>query len=659
LSLLPVQDGEPYGLELVEIDGRLGLPPLELIYASNWYAQKLKAALTLSSDRVLLERLSEELWQISSPKQRADRAAIIGAAIFNLVNRVRKMGLREVLIHLGGATLSGKTWIAERALKLDFGIDLLQPDVLLNSDTFSSPFRFETVISSTNLPVLIDDADAISKQLMSLVKSKTGGGFGARGHADQTVTTYSMRATIISTGQYNIYAGVAALSDDMAVSNRLYVNNYEQGDADPKAKVAHDAFISKLGAGGLIYLWLKEHTVDELQQILLEAYQAADGDSTIAAMLLGLGFLGKLNLEAVGQIAVESQGGADPREDAVAAIMADFEQLQSVRWPDPKMTTSLDRDGEWLYVSSMYLQYVNKDQRHPLNGRFRNLGAMKELAPALGIKPEAIYDRTARHKFGGVAACFAKIPADVANREGYTSVTVSVTNKIEEIIRKNEDTVTQLHRLHLNHPIRDESATHIQNLCNLRISVTSDDKVGYTIQKQCVTPPETPPNSNTLLENPAQNSATDPLKAAKAANLSFQENGNSDASAKTEGQGLEAVTPSSTLGSLTPSAIESPASVQAAGSSPTPAPDPAPVTINSEQIHGRIAAFLSKIPKEGVIVGTNYEDFSLLLSLPDFSDLPRSLVEREFKAMLKFGDLKVIPNSAGFAIAPVHKEKFE
>ena len=554
LSLLPVEQGEPYGLELVEINDHLGLPPLELIYTSNWYAQKLKAALTLSSDKELLEQLSEELWQISSPKQRADRAAIIGAAIFNVVNRIRKMGLREVLIHLGGATLSGKTWIVERSLKLDFGIDLLQPDVLLNSDTFSSPFRFESVISSTNLPILIDDADAISKQLMSLVKSKTGGGFGARGHADQTVSTYSMKATIVSTGQYNIYAGVAALSDDMAVSNRLYVNNYEQGDADPKQKVAHDAFISKLNGGGLVYLWLQEHTVDELQRIVLEAYEAADGDSTIAAMLIGLGFLGKLTSEAVGQIAVEAQGGADPRDDAVAAIRADFEQLQVGRWPDPKMATSLDRDDKWLYISSMYLQYVNRDPRHPLNGRFRNLGSLKELAPALGVKPDDVYDRAARHKFGGVAACFAKIPADVADKEGYTSVTESVT-KIAEIIREKENTVTQIHKLHLNHLIRDKPATYIQNECNKCNSVTTDDKGGYTTQKQCVTSSENQTDPNTFSNISAENSTSDQEKAAKApnpANSPFQENGTSQPD--------------------TPSTSVSPAEGQAAGFASLPAP---------------------------------------------------------------------------------------
>ena len=84
--------------------------------------------------------------------------------------------------------------------------------------------------------------------------------------------------------------------------------------------------------------------------------------------------------------------------------------------------------------------------------------------------------------------------------------------------------------------------------------------------------------------------------------------------------------------------------------------DPKP--INPELIHGRIETFLNQIPKEGIIVGTKPYDFSLLLSLPQFADLPSDLVEREFNTMLNFGDLRVVPNNEGlFAIVPIHHNK--
>ena len=36
LSLLPVEEGQPYGLELVEKDNHIILPPLDLVYSQNW-----------------------------------------------------------------------------------------------------------------------------------------------------------------------------------------------------------------------------------------------------------------------------------------------------------------------------------------------------------------------------------------------------------------------------------------------------------------------------------------------------------------------------------------------------------------------------------------------------------------------------------------------
>jgi hypothetical protein len=65
---------------------------------------------------------------------------------------------------------------------------------------------------------------------------------------------------------------------------------------------------------------------------------------------------------------------------------------------------------------------------------------------------------------------------------------------------------------------------------------------------------------------------------------------------------------------------------------------------------------MRQMPASGMIVGERYGDFSLLLSSPVFSDLPRSRAEAELKTMLKVGDLKIMPNDSGlFAVAPVHR----
>ncbi len=111
---------------------------------------------------------------------------------------------------------------------------------------------------------------------------------------------------------------------------------------------------------------------------------------------------------------------------------------------------------------------------------------------------------------------------------------------------------------------------------------------------------------------------------------------------------------------VAPSVAPSPTQGQEAGSTPSPAPGPGPETLSdfalSQKIHATIDKVMRQMPASGMIVGERYGDFSLLLSSPVFSDLPRSRAEAELKTMLKVGDLKIMPNDSGlFAVAPVHR----
>ena len=132
-------------------------------------------------------------------------------------------------------------------------------------------------------------------------------------------------------------------------------------------------------------------------------------------------------------------------------------------------------------------------------------------------------------------------------------------------------------------------------------------------------------NSNTLLATSNQTSA----------NPTFQENGNN-------------VAPS-----ITPSPIQG----QEAGCSPSPAPGPETPSdfALSQKIHATIDKVMRQMPASGMIVGERYGDFSLLLSSPVFSDLPRCRVEAALKTMLKVGDLKIMPNDSGLFAIAVHR----
>ncbi|MGC8580524.1 MAG: hypothetical protein ACP5MB_10785, partial [bacterium] len=524
---------KPYGLELVEIDGKINLPPIDLIYTNNWYAERLKNSLILSKDREKLECLSEQLWAMASPKQRADVAAIIGATLFNAINSIRNLGLRDVMVHLAGKTLSGKTWIVRNAIKLYFGLDLSkEKQNLLGPDALETPFRFESVVSSTNLPILIDEAAAVSDKLLSLLKSKTTGAIGIRGRADLTVTDYALSATIVSTSQSNIYLGIGSLSDNMAIANRVYVNNYQEGDADRSKAVEYDLFASALKEGGLVYLWLSGYSAEQLEKAVLDAYKLANGNSILAALLLGLAFLGKLTVEDVTQIEVDNLGGDDPLVEAVQILYNDYDQINAGKWGNVELGTMLDKDDDWLYISSMYLQHINKDIRHPLQGRFRNLGAFKELADVFNISPSEIYDKTARHRFGSTVSTFAKIPLEIPkDNKCNGSVTKSVTNILYNLQREEDNNVTLLHLLHtnsvlyknvhLNNCSKNENYKNYikvyKNGVNGVTSVTIDDKTRYTacytLEPKIESVTENQSNSNTLLDNSSASGSTSPLTA--------------------------------------------------------------------------------------------------------------------------------------------------
>ena len=102
----------------------------------------------------------------------------------------------------------------------------------------------------------------------------------------------------------------------------------------------------------------------------------------------------------------------------------------------------------------------------------------------------------------------------------------------------------------------------------------------------------------------------------------------------------------------------------AARSSPQPtAPDPKPQLSDfalSQKIHAIINKVVRQIPSGGAIVGEKPNDFSYLLNMDDFKDLPKDKVEQELMSMVQFGDLKTMPRADGaFAIAPVHRQDAE
>ena len=156
-------------------------------------------------------------------------------------------------------------------------------------------------------------------------------------------------------------------------------------------------------------------------------------------------------------------------------------------------------------------------------------------------------------------------------------------------------------------------------------------------------------NSNTLLDTSNQT----------LPNSAFQENEN-NASASPAGEAMVSVTfPSPSL----PPSAALPSKGPEAWVSPSPAvPGPEPQLSDfalSQKIHAVIDKVVHKIPAAGAIVGEKLNDFSYLLNADDFRDLPKDKVELELKNMVQLGDLKIVPNTGGFAVTPARKQDAE
>lgn len=145
-------------------------------------------------------------------------------------------------------------------------------------------------------------------------------------------------------------------------------------------------------------------------------------------------------------------------------------------------------------------------------------------------------------------------------------------------------------------------------------------------------------DSNTLLATSNQTPA----------NSSFQENEN-NASVVTEGPVAEHSITFLPSGSLPHSAVASPQDQE---------PQLSDFAL-SQKIHAVIDKVVHKIPAAGAIVGEKLNDFSYLLNADDFRDLPKDKVELELKNMVQLGDLKIVPNTGGFAVTPARKQDAE
>jgi len=490
LNLLPVSE-EPKQLRVYEKGNRFYLPSKSEIFVRDGIVQNLINAFDVVGTHEEYQKALNELWPLLSPKQKADFVALLGIPTINLLIDLRKLSYTKSYMLSYGSTKTGKTWLYRVGMKLLWGFDLLEGSAFWQGDSIGSQYRLHAILSSTNLPIYLDEVESRSKEIVDILKAAAVGATSFRGTASQSQITYLDTATLTATAQHNVYlSSKLALADELAILRRFYYNSYESGDADQAKVHEHVLFESKLKVKGLAYDILSQYTIDQLVGIVDEIMQQTGDDTTTAGLILGAELLGLdeqefKNLKWGGNrdITPQEQVYELIRRDAVIVSQATISGTLDRDYVARNLSTLIGvkekNERQYIVVTSAYIDYVNSQVSNPLKDKLHSLSDLKELEPLfseeeLKALPVRIYEREYRERFNGKVMSVAVLPYEYSegiNQDTLDNVTLCNTNVTQNVthifISINNK---MLHSYTINNTFYNNSTeSHIninQNLCN-------------------------------------------------------------------------------------------------------------------------------------------------------------------------------------------------
>jgi len=448
LNMLPVSE-EPKQLRIYERDGKFYLPDKSDIFVRDSIVQNLIGSFNVVGSREEYQKALKELWRLLSPKQKADFVAMLGIPIIDILIDLRKLGYTKSYMLSYGSTKTGKTWIYKIGMKLLWGFDLLEGNAFWQGDSIGSQYRLHAILSSTNLPVYIDEIESRSKEVVDILKSAAIGSTSFRGTAAQSQITYVDSATLLATAQHNVYLNSKlALADELAILRRFYYNSYEQGDADKEKVHEHVLFESRLKVRGLVYDILSQYTVDQLLEIVNEIMQQVGDDTTTAGLILGAALLG-LSEEEFKNLKWSGNRDLSPQEEAYELIRRDAVRVAEATFDRDYVARDLssligvkEKEGKkYIVITSAYINYVNSQSSHPLKDKFHSLSDLKDLEPVfseaeLKALPVRIYEREYREWFNGRTMSVAVLPyryIEEEDKDKLDSITQPYTNLTQNL----------------------------------------------------------------------------------------------------------------------------------------------------------------------------------------------------------------------------------
>lgn len=379
LDFLPF-DMEGFTIPSIKIkSGILYLTEPDKVISDNPYSKEI--AQRIKIEEITTDYDFKELLDTLTPKQLGVMCAIVGALFWNIIKTEYNLAGHKLYIALLGHTNTGKTTSVQAILFILFGLDFRQP---ISGKDIESAFRIESLISSTNLPVLIDDALIIEK-LLDIIRAQSEGGSGHRGMKDLGLKKYENLATLIIT------------SNDIEIKGEMYKEEanrkrfiryvFEGSEEIPegeRGKLLN--LLNNLKGGGYLINKLKSKNIEELYKLWQELYKETN-NVKLTAQKFGARIL---EIEDRNILFASDDIGESWKELVYSYIKSKSNPYSEYEASQGRNTImiAVEEGSKYAYINSVFVNQMAKDIKKDIK-----LSGLRELATITGQEPDNIYPK--------------------------------------------------------------------------------------------------------------------------------------------------------------------------------------------------------------------------------------------------------------------------
>ncbi|MGC9201013.1 MAG: hypothetical protein ACP5F8_03655, partial [Candidatus Aenigmatarchaeota archaeon] len=415
----------------------LKMPEKEEIYFSNEVEKEISKRFQKSYEIEEGMKELKEILKLLTPKQKLDFCLILGIPLTNILKEIYTKSMNKIYISLYGQSRTGKTTLALLGLQYWWGTSYFE-----SGDSIESGFRLNVLLNSTNLPILIDDADKIKSSIVNRIKDSAMRIPTFRGKNNLKTEIYESKATLILTSNPNILAEKTN-RDIQALKNRFWLNYYDTKDTIKTFKNLESIIKTR----GFVFYLLDKVKAKELWDLYYNFLEKTNGNEIKAILLFTFTILKNyynITDDDIKDVEVEREE-TEELERQYSWLKRDAERsmnetdFESRKLKDLIYIREEDND-KYIVVTTDYLSYINSEIRHPLHKRYFTLNDFKILNPLFEKSKKEIVNKTVRENekvFRAVLIPYKEI------EEEENKVYIELGEVLKEVFQISSDTTKE------------------------------------------------------------------------------------------------------------------------------------------------------------------------------------------------------------------------